>query len=603
MNSDENVSMNVDPENIKHILVVDDEDRIRNVICRILKTTAHHVEQAVDGQDAFDCFTKNEFNLVIVDLRMPNMDGESLMREIIRINQHTSFIVMTGHGDLQEAYTLLKEFRIADFIQKPLNNPSQLIFSVENALEKQRILQQVLEQTKLLKDTNAQLLREINERTLAENRLKERALELGKLNEKLVLANKYKSEFLANVSHELRTPLNSILVISDLQSENSENNLTVEQLEEIKIINSSGWDLLNLINDILDFSKIEAGKMDVKMDEVIIDIVLADLYWKFGHVAEKKDINFVLGMGEDLPKNLITDKKKLIQILRNLLSNAFKFTSKGSVELRADFPHKNTQYNNKKLQTGNVIAFKVQDTGIGIPVEKQSDIFEAFHQSDGTSTRNYGGTGLGLTISRELTQLLGGEIELQSEQERGTIFTLYLPLKPIGVEVDSKTLESHSNSVDTLSKENIATGINDLSIERNRETKIEFNNKLEPKGRKILLVDDDVRNMIALSKVLKNHGFETSQADNGKLALDKLNTDQEIELILMDIMMPVMNGYDTIRKIRSMKKLKGLPIIAITAKSLGDSRKECIAAGADHFLTKPIDVNMLLLQMSKLLCK
>ncbi len=263
--------------------------------------------------------------------------------------------------------------------------------------------------------------------------IKNRELELTQASlaeraEQLAITSKYKSEFLANMSHELRTPLNSMLLLSKLVSDNKDGNLTDKQLQYIKTVHGSGNDLLNLINEILDLSKIEAGKMDFNFGEIALGEVKTGMERSFIQLAEQKGLNFSVNIIEGTPGIIRTDGQRLKQILRNLLSNAFKFTEKGGITLNIKRAKFDRRFENDVLKTARtILAFSVADTGVGIPMGNQRVIWEAFQQADGTTSRKYGGTGLGLTISREIARMLGGEIHLESEEGRGSTFTLYLP--------------------------------------------------------------------------------------------------------------------------------------------------------------------------------
>ncbi len=403
----------------------------------------------------------------------------------------------------------------------------------------------------------------------ANKQLERTRQEIEKKAKELEISSRYKSEFLANMSHELRTPLNSMLILSEQLAENDEKNLTDDQIESAQIIYHGGQDLLQLINDILDLSKIEAGKMI--LDSQSLDLLsFSDMFKSnFKAIAAKNDLDFHINLSQDLPHSIETDEQKLAQIIKNLLSNAFKFTAQGSVTL--DF----------KL-IDSKIAITVHDTGIGIPKNKQQEIFEAFQQVDGSTSRQYGGTGLGLSISRELTKVLGGTLHCQSVEKEGSSFTLSFPLKK------------------SQSKENVKppeTNIEEsLPIPTKEETSLpsdEQDKDLNLKNKKILIIDDDMRNLFALSGALQKKGMEIFKAINGKKALEMLDNDPAIDLILMDIMMPVMDGYDTMRAIRAQIRFKDLPIIALTAKAMKDDRGKCISAGANDYLTKPIEINKL----------
>ncbi len=661
----------------------------------------------------------------------------------------------------------------------------------------------------------------------------------------LEVSSKYKSEFLANMSHELRTPLNSLLILSSDLAQNKTGNLTEEQVESAEVISKSGKDLLNLINEILDLSKIEAGKMELNLREMEIRTFALDVVRDFRRIAEEKGLKIATAIDALLPESITTDRQRLGQVVKNLMSNAIKFTEAGTVTLAFN------------MESGGNLALSVTDTGIGIPTDKHDLVFEAFQQADGGTSRKYGGTGLGLSISRELAKMLGGHITIQSQVGKGSVFTLIIPLKTGVAEqipkprkkqtvrhdtvlpdvqfVNFPTIEDqrehltendrviliieddrnfarllgkqarekgfkflsaatgedgllmaakynpdavildldlpgisgntvlvelkndpnlrhipvHIMSVYEKSLEPIRSGaveyltkpvskeqlddafrriedlvsrkmknlllVEDDDVLRKAMVKLigngdvkcyeartakealtqikkqpidcvvldiglpdisgfqlirEFEKLLQGKvppivvytgkelskqendelqeyaetiiikgakseerlldetalflhrtvrnlpqnvqeiigvlydketmfaGKKVLLVDDDMRNIFALGKVLKEKGLVITKAENGQVALDALQKDPGIDLVLMDIMMPVMDGYDCMKEIRRHKKFQTLPIIALTAKAMKEDRQKCIAAGASDYITKPVDVDRLLSLMS-----
>jgi signal transduction histidine kinase/ActR/RegA family two-component response regulator len=387
--------------------------------------------------------------------------------------------------------------------------------------------------------------------------------------EQLSLISKYKSEFLANMSHELRTPLNSLLILSKTLADNRDKNLNLEQVKFASTVHSAGQDLLALINEILDLSKVEAGKMPVSPKAVPLKEVQDYIDQTFRPVAEHKGLEFVIETADNLPKAIYTDENRLHQILKNLLSNAFKFTDKGQVKMQMLWDQ-----DRKDIAGKGALVFRVTDTGIGIPAEKQKLIFEAFQQADGTTSRKYGGTGLGLTISRELARLLGGVIEVASHPGQGSTFVLVLPLKYTGVDGGSPSSE----------------------IEENHSVKV-LPQTADFTGRKILIVDDDVRNVFALSSVLKMRGMNVIFAENGRQGLKVLVENPDTDLVLMDTMMPEMDGIQATREIREIEQFKELPIISLTAKAMKGDREKCLAAGASDYVTKPVDEAYLLAVM------
>ncbi|MEO7822317.1 MAG: response regulator, partial [Gemmatimonadaceae bacterium] len=751
-------------------------------------------------------------------------------------------------------------------------------------------------------EEKASLLAEQNRKVESKNEEVEAArLALEEKAEQLALSSKYKSEFLANMSHELRTPLNSLLILARLLSENKDGNLSPKQVEFAQTILSSGSDLLSLINDVLDLSKVEAGKMDVSPTDVQLEEVKEFVQRSFEALADQKGLTFNIDLARDLPPAIHTDGGRLQQVLKNLLSNAFKFTHEGSVTLTVRRAEKGRRFQNPVLEgAADVLAFAVTDTGVGIAKEKQRLIFEAFQQADGTTSRKYGGTGLGLSISREIARLLGGEIRVESAEEKGSTFTLFLPgkyvapdrgpnwepeestnyisssrqstpqagqyffparttpgpnspgraparreqrrtppgggdalqyrperrsvaqsvisddremieegdrtvlivendqnfakvlldmardkgfkgvveldgeagltaarevrpdaitldvdmpgmnglevldrlkrdpetrhipvhiisgveqkreglkagamaylTKPVSKEALDSAFSRISSFIDTTPKSLLVVEDNDaqrqsiveliahddveivavgsaedalLQLENKHfdcmvldlglkgamngfdllekvksgpemadlpiiiytgrelspqdETRIKkyaetiilkdvksperlldetalFLHRIEAKlpeskrkmlehlhdadsvvaGKKVLVVDDDVRNIFSLTSMLEDHGMVVRFAENGKQALEQLKKDPEVDAVLMDIMMPEMDGYETTRAIREMDQFKTLPIIALTAKAMKGDREKCIAAGASDYITKPVDTDQLL---------
>jgi signal transduction histidine kinase/HAMP domain-containing protein len=408
--------------------------------------------------------------------------------------------------------------------------------------------------------------------------------------EQLSLSSRYKSEFLANMSHELRTPLNSLLILARLLADNVAGNLTGKQVEFARTIHSSGAELLSLINDILDLAKIESGTVTLN----IATERFADLRHyaerTFRQTAADKGLEFALEIDPALAETLDTDGKRLQQILANLLSNAIKFTSKGAVRLRIAPAESGWSPGHAVLDAarGAVVAFSVVDTGIGIPPEKQRLIFEAFQQADGTTSREYGGTGLGLSISRELARLLGGEIRVRSEFGAGSAFTLYLPLeyRPEGG-TQAQWVGEETSAVEPPSAESEA--IEAPALEEPAKPPAEGGLV----GRKVLVVDDDIRNVFALASALEQKGLHVAHADSGKEAIDTLKSGGGVDAVLMDVMMPGLDGLDTIRIVRQLDGLDALPIIAVTAKAMPGDRERCIAAGATDYMAKPVDVDAL----------
>ncbi|WP_234442901.1 HAMP domain-containing protein [Streptomyces peucetius] len=600
--------------------------------------------------------------------------------------------------------------------------------------ELQRSNEELEEKAELLASQNRDIETKNLEIEQARQELEDRA-------QQLALASKYKSEFLANMSHELRTPLNSLLILAQLLAQNPTRNLTPKQVEYAGIIHSAGSDLLQLINDILDLSKVEAGKMDINPERVALRQLLDYVEATFRPMTTQKSLDFTISAAPGVPVDLLTDDARLRQILRNLLSNAVKFTEEGSVELRIE-PAADSELPDTVRRGGPVVAFRVKDTGIGIPEQQLAVIFGAFQQADGTTSRKYGGTGLGLSISREIAHLLGGAVTAQSTPGLGSTFTLYLPVAradfqeqtggPAAVEAPAgewgtgresrphspaaapapprrllvieerpRGLLSHvaesavaelagggqdlgdrpetievisaigaQEAAGALAAEPFHCVVLDLDmaggealrfleamdgdaavrtvavlahnsrrLEAEQERTLQARSRTQPleilssldelrerialhlsaeqpgdvlplvrpeepeapqpvddslSGRTVLVVDDDARNLYALSGILEMHGIHVRHAENGREGIQALTEHPDIDLILMDVMMPEMDGYTATAEIRRMPEHAGLPIIAVTAKAMPGDREKSLASGASDYVTKPVDTDDLI---------
>ncbi|MDN4527529.1 CHASE3 domain-containing protein [Fictibacillus fluitans] len=424
--------------------------------------------------------------------------------------------------------------------------------------------------------------------------LQQAKVELEEKAKQLALSSRYKSEFLANMSHELRTPLNSILILSEMLAENSAKGLSSEDEEFARVIHSSGQDLLNLINDILDLSKVEAGKLEMHFSEVNMSELPSQLERNFGHMADKKGLTFEVKKDIDVPDIFYTDEKRFQQIIKNLLSNAFKFTEKGRVSLHIA----KDKALHPEVGADHWLKVSVKDTGIGIPKDKHDLIFEAFQQGDGATVRKYGGTGLGLSICLEFVKLLGGQLDLESEEGEGSTFTLYIPSLPNGLMKSEPLLPFNETESEVA-----ATIMDDSAIEEVKESEDDIvrgqelisvkENDSSFKGKKVLIVDDDHRNIFALKTALENEQMNVITAENGTACLEMLEHENDVDIILMDIMMPVMDGYETMRIIRAEKSMADIPIIALTAKAMKSDREKCLEAGASDYISKPLKIEQL----------
>ncbi|WP_327596520.1 HAMP domain-containing protein [Streptomyces chartreusis] len=624
-----------------------------------------------------------------------------------------------------------------------LGESQRLTAELQERSAELQVQQDELQRSNAELEEKASLLASQNRDIEAKNlQIEQARQELETRAQELALASKYKSEFLANMSHELRTPLNSLLILAQLLAQNPSRNLTPKQVEYAGIIHSAGSDLLQLINDILDLSKVEAGKMDVTPECVEVRELVEYVEATFRPMTTQKSLEFSVATAPGTPFDLLTDGSRLRQVLRNLLSNALKFTEEGGVELGIE-PAADGEIPMSVHRGSPIVAFHVKDTGIGIPEQQLETIFGAFQQADGTTSRKYGGTGLGLSITREIARLLGGAVTVRSTPGQGSTFTLYLPVARADYEgavgsgaqpveqphtaelppaapseapsakapgrrrrrllvvegrtrglltlvaeravadiapdaddplagIDIITAVGAQEAASTLADEPchcvvlelgmpddegtrliqaiegdsalasvpvlVHTGHHvDLAQEQSLRSRAEgrplaFLSSLdelreritlhlsaeEPGdvlqlvrteesqraitqvvdntlfGRTVLVVDDDARNLFALSGALELQGFHVLHANNGREGIETLLAHQDIALVLMDVMMPEMDGYAATAEIRSMPQYADLPIIAVTAKAMPGDQEKSLASGANDYVTKPVDTNDLI---------
>ncbi|MCM3389439.1 ATP-binding protein [Ureibacillus chungkukjangi] len=528
-------------------------------------------------------------------------DFESLEIELVENILESFGLTVNSIIDRMEIVRLLNESRA---MTEELQAQSEELQTQSEELQSQS--EELQMQTEELTIINEQLEERTKDAEAKSKELEIAKKELEATAGQLILSSNYKSEFLANMSHELRTPLNSILILSEMLGENGNNNLTEEQAEFAKVINSSGQDLLSLINDILDLSKVEAGKLDILFGEVNMDELPHLLEQTFSPVAKQKDLEFNIIKSEDVDDIFHTDEKRFNQILKNLLSNAFKFTEQGSVTLAINKLNEQQISTDMKQLSPEWLEIAIVDTGIGISKEKHQLIFESFQQADGATVRKYGGTGLGLSISKEFSKLLGGWIDLQSEEGKGSTFTLVLPSLQDGL--SNECLEEINKDLSKMTHDEVAAAevIEDIAIEGEL---IKPEEVLEPaaiphfpslvtetdifEGKNVLIVDDDNRNIYALKTALEHNGINILVAKHGVECLEIMKSNNDIDLVLMDIMMPIMDGYETMTRIRQDLQLTDLPIIAITAKAMKTDRDKCIEAGASDYISKPINLEQL----------
>jgi CheY-like chemotaxis protein/signal transduction histidine kinase len=435
-------------------------------------------------------------------------------------------------------------------------------------IELQRTNEELASKAKQLAEQNEEVERKNKEVEQARGALEEKAAELA-------LTSKYKSEFLANMSHELRTPLNSILILGQQLADNVGGNLTPRQIDFAKNIHSAGTDLLTLINDILDLSKIESGTVTVEPEELTCASLRDTVHRMFHHVAETKGLAFNVDLDSALPRALVSDPKRLQQILKNLLSNAFKFTSQGSVSMSLRLATSGWSTEHPVLgHVSQAIAFVVTDTGIGIAPEKQKLIFEAFQQADAGTSRKYGGTGLGLAISRELASLLGGEIRLKSTPGAGSTFTLYLPLTYTGPAQRPLPAGSHAPS---------PSAVPVLSVAKVEETVPDDRHDIREGDAVLLIVEDDPHYARILLQIAHAKGFKGLVAHRGQQAL-ALAREYVPTAITLDVFLPDMLGWTVLNNLKLDPRTRHVPVQML---SVEEERQHGLSHGAFAYLIKP----------------
>jgi CheY-like chemotaxis protein/signal transduction histidine kinase len=431
--------------------------------------------------------------------------------------------------------------------------------------ELQQTNEQLEQKAQQLAERNVEVERKNQEIEHARRAVEEKAAELA-------LTSKYKSEFLANMSHELRTPLNSILILGQQLSENPDGNLMPKQVEFARTIHGAGTDLLNLISDILDLSKIESGTVTVDAQELLFSDLLDMVARPFRHEAETRQLSFEVQVEANMGRSITTDSKRLQQVLKNLLSNAFKFTAHGGVQLTVSLPRSGWSADHPVLaQAPMVVAFAVSDTGIGIPLEKQKIIFEAFQQADASTSRKYGGTGLGLAISRELSSLLGGEIQLRSTPGKGSTFTLYLPVIYMGPSTTARAPHYLAEPLPPPTGTPVIASIPDDRLD------------IKPGDMILLIVEDDPHYAQTMIDVARGEGFKVLVASQGGMALELANQFQPTAISL-DIFLPDMLGWTVISQLKQNSLTRHIPVQIVT---LDEDRQHGLARGAFSFITKP----------------
>jgi len=544
-------------DELSRVLVIDDSKTELKLIKRYIKAFGYITEQAASGPEALEILNKDSaFDLVILDIIMPGMTGFEVCAEL-RKKYSMYELPVLFLTSLHEVKDIVEGFQAGgnDFLTKPYNS-NELLARAKNLIKLKKLTQanNALQEAIYIK--NKSLLDLENE--IAERKKIEKQLIVAK--ENADAANRFKSEFIANMSHEIRTPLNAILGFSDLLKNRLSDEKSKDYADAIMV---SSNNLLTLINDILDISKIEAGKIHFEYESVVLKQILKEIKQVFFHKMAEKKLDLKIEIDSDLPEAIVIDEARLRQILVNLVGNAVKFTEKGSITIKCYA--ENIDYLAHKLN----LFFEVIDTGIGIPQSQIDAIFEAFRQVDGQSIKAYGGTGLGLTITKRLIEMMNGTINVRSKVGEGSAFCFNF----------------HSIKFE------------DFVEEKNEQVQIDVNSIIFLPA-KLLLVDDIANNRRLIIEYLSNSQLEIETAESGKEALEKAAVFKP-DLILMDLKMPVMDGHEAVKNIRKSNDLKDIKVVALTASVMKDEIERIWQNKFDGFVPKPVNKLELFEEMMK----
>ena len=536
-----------------NVLLVDDDALDRRLVGLVLVKAAGLIRFNIDCAqtlaEALEKLTKPGFDIVLLDLNLPDSRGNENVQKVSNIVPNIPIVVLTGLDDEDVGLEAINS-GAEDYLVKGSGLEYTLIKTIRYAIARKKSEANLRETKQELEQINVRLIK-------ATDTANKMAAEADK-------ANIAKSQFLANMSHEIRTPMNAIIGFGEVLTEEQ---MTDEQKGYVKLILEGAKHLLQMINDILDFSKIETGRIEAETVECNIPELLANVESLMLPSAKQKNLEFMVISMPDVPHAMVTDTIRLRQCLVNLVNNAIKFTESGSIKLSVQSVVKEQR---------PFIEFQVTDTGIGISPDKLETIFDAFTQGDGSTTRKYGGTGLGLTITKQIASLMGGDISVVSQEGKGSTFTLSIPINAVSDELQKDQSLSHAQVLDNSGRQE--NGLNG-----------QFSGR-------VLVVEDSLTNQMLIKLLLEKLGFVVTIVEDGFQAVDAVNG-QVFDMIFMDMQMPNMNGFDATKKLRNLGVKT--PIIAMTGSVTHEGERECLKIGCDDYIPKPIDRSKLLKVIDK----